>query len=162
MNNKNSINNKNHRKNKNKRSSGRNQAQKDAAAFMKEKPSRSIAEYFYFTDRQVTARDLQYAVRSDMADKTDIWPDLNLMEVVMDHDSLIFQDAAEFFVDPIDQEWFAAHNIRSMYEISYDTRDIETVREVMHDIISANGGRVYSETDDFEPSWGPDDLDGLQ
>lgn len=69
----------------------------------------------------------------------------------MNFDSLIFQNAEECFIDPADQQWFEERGIKTKYQISYDTGDIEAVREVLHNIC-ALGGRICSDTDDFEPS----------
>ena len=91
----------------------------------------------------------------------DIWPELNLMEVEMNFDSLIFQNAEECFIDPADQQWFEERGIKTKYQISYDTGDIEAVREVLHNIMAALGGRICSDTDDFEPSCTADTLDKL-
>ena len=94
-------------------------------------------------------------------EKADIWPELNLMEVEMNFDSLIFQNAEECFIDPADQQWFEERGIKTKYQISYDTGDIEAVREVLHNIMAALGGRICSDTDDFEPSCTADTLDKL-
>ena len=85
----------------------------------------------------------------------------NLMEVEMNFDSLIFQNAEECFIDPADQQWFEERGIKTKYQISYDTGDIEAVREVLHNIMAALGGRICSDTDDFEPSCTADTLDKL-
>lgn len=126
---------------------------KDITAVMNKKPVRKIVEYYYFLENEVTARDLQRAAGEAWFEKADIWPDLNLMEVVMQFDSLIFQDAEECFIDPADLAWFEENGIRTKYQISYDTGDSEAVRAVMKQIMTVLGGRICSDTDDFEPSW---------
>ena len=60
------------------------------------------------------------------------------MEVEMNFDSLIFQNAEECFIDPADQQWFEERGIKTKYQISYDTGDIEAVREVLHNIMAAS------------------------
>ena len=125
------------------------------------KPVRKIVEYYYFFDEEMDARKLQSAVGEKWFEKADIWPELNLMEVEMNFDSLIFQNAEECFIDPADQQWFEERGIKTKYQISYDTGDIEAVREVLHNIMAALGGRICSDTDDFEPSCTADTLDKL-
>ena len=83
------------------------------------------------------------------------------MEVVMNFDSLIFQDATECFLDPADLSWFEEQGIRTKYQISYDTGDIEDVRKVMKRIMEKLGGVICSDTDDFEPSYRADQLEKL-
>ena len=65
------------------------------------------------------------------------------------------------FVMVSDQQWFEERGIKTKYQISYDTGDIEAVREVLHNIMAALGGRICSDTDDFEPSCTADTLDKL-
>ena len=123
-----------------KKSSGKKPL-KDIAVVMTKKPVRKIVEYYYFFNEEMDAR--------------------NLMEVEMNFDSLIFQNAEECFIDPADQQWFEEQGIKTKYQISYDTGDIEAVREVLHNIMDALGGRICSDTDDFEPSCTADTLDKL-
>ena len=134
---------------------------KDITAVMTKKPVRKIVEYYYFFNEEMDARKLQSAVGEKWFEKADIWPELNLMEVEMNFDSLIFQNAEECFIDPADQQWFEERGIKTKYQISYDTGDIEAVREVLHNIMAALGGRICSDTDDFEPSCTADTLDIL-
>ena len=109
-----------------KKSSGKKPL-KDITAVMTKKPVRKIVEYYYFFAEEMDARKLQSAVGEKWFEKADIWPELNLMEVEMNFDSLIFQ----------------------------------AVREVLHNIMAALGGRICSDTDDFEPSCTADTLDKL-
>lgn len=143
-----------------KKSSGKKPL-KDIAVVMTKKPVRKIVEYYYFFNEEMDARKLQSAVGEKWFEKADIWPELNLMEVEMNFDSLIFQNAEECFIDPADQQWFEEQGIKTKYQISYDTGDIESVREVLHNIMDAIGGRICSDTDDFEPSCTADTLDKL-
>lgn len=88
-----------------KKSSGKKPL-KDITTVMTKKPVRKIVEYYYFFDEEMDARKLQSAVGENGFEKADIWPELNLMEVEMNFDSLIFQNAEECFIDPADQQWF--------------------------------------------------------
>ena len=134
---------------------------KDITAVVNKKPVRKIVEYYYLIRQDVTARDLQQAVGEEWFEKADIWPELNLMEVEMNYDSLIFQDAAECFIDAADIAYFEAQGIRTKYQISYDTGDIEAVRKVMKNIMTVIGGRICSDTDDFEPSYTVEQVEQL-
>ena len=123
-----------------KKSSGKKPL-KDIAVVMTKKPVRKIVEYYYFFNEEMDARKLQSAVGEKWFEKADIWPELNLMEVEMNFDSLIFQNAEECFIDPADQQWFEEQGIKTKYQISYDTGDIESVREVLHNIMDAHRSR---------------------
>ena len=128
---------------------------------MEKKPVKKIVEYYYFLKEALPVKQLQLAVGDDYFDKADVWPELNLMEVVMDFDSLIFQDADDCFVDPEDIRDLEAMGVRKKYQISFDAADIEKVRDVMSRIMTAVGGVICSDTDDFQPSYTLDNLDQL-
>ena len=129
---------------------------------MEKKPVKKIVEYYYFLKEALPVKQLQLAVGDDYFDKADVWPELNLMEVVMDFDSLIFQDADDCFVDPEDIRDLEAMGVRKKYQISFDAADIEKVRLVMGRIMTAVGGVICSDTDDFQPSYTLENLDQLQ
>ena len=69
----------------------------------------------------------------------------------MENDSLIFQDARECFVDPLDLEFIKEHHFETIYQISYDEKDELLVRRVMGEVLAGKGGRICADTDDFEP-----------
>lgn len=126
---------------------------------MDKKPVKKIVEYYYFLDPGMDAGKLLAAVGEEFDERSDIWRELNLIEIVMDIDSLIFQDASECFIDPEDLKYFDDNNIGSKYQISFDVNDIESVCKVMKNIMAECGGRICSDTDDFEPSY---DIEGLE
>ena len=72
-----------------KKSSGKKPL-KDITSVMTKKPVRKIVEYYYFFNEEMDARKLRSAVGEKWFEKADIWPELNLMEVEMNFDSLIF------------------------------------------------------------------------
>ena len=129
---------------------------------MEKKPVKKIVEYYYFLQEELPVKQLQLAVGDEYFEKADVWPELNLMEVVMNFDSLIFQDAEEAFIEPEDLKYFEEHGIRKKYQISFDAGDAEMVRDVMRRIMTKVGGVICSDTDDFEPSFTLENLEQLQ
>ena len=125
------------------------------------KSPKKIVEFYYMIPEEIGVKALSQQITAVDEEKIEIWKELNLMEVVMDHDSLIFQDAWDCFVDPLDQEYIQSHGIRSIYQISYDVEDIACVRQVMKDLLGAVGGRICSDTDDFEPAYTLENVDTL-
>ncbi len=135
---------------------------KDIGAVIKSKPLKEIREYYYFLKQETNARQLMESAGQEFADAADIWTELDLAEIVMDRDSLIFQNARECFEDPQDLDWFRENGIKAWYEISYDVSDLENVKKAMKNIMTALGGVICSDTDDFQPSWTLENLDKLQ
>lgn len=116
-----------------------------------QKRKKKILEFYYMTPQKSDARELTGLVKSVDAERVDVWPELNLMEVILDEDSLIFQDGRECFVDPLDLEFIDAHQIQSIYVVSYEEGDSEKAKKVIRDIMAVKGGFLCSDTEDFEP-----------
>jgi len=116
-----------------------------------QKRRKNILEFYYMTPEDTDAKELTGLVKSVEEEKVDVWPALNLMEVVLDNDSLIFQDGRECFIDPLDQEFIEEHQIKMIYAVSYEAEDSAKARQVIRDIMEVKGGFLCSDTEDFEP-----------
>ena len=117
------------------------------------KKKKKILEYYYMTPEQTNAKELTTLIKSVDEEKVDVWPELNLMEVVLDSDSLIFQDGRECFVDPLDLEFLEANKIQSIYVVSYEEGDSVKAKKVIKEILKAKGGFICSDTEDFQPMY---------
>ena len=124
---------------------------KKAKTVIAPKKKTKILEYYYMTPEQTDAKELTTLIKAVDEEKIDVWPELNLMEVVLDRDSLIFQDGRECFVDPLDLEFLDEHKIKSIYVVSYEESDTVKARKVIKEILEAKGGFLCSDTEDFEP-----------
>lgn len=116
-----------------------------------QKRKKKILEFYYMTPEQTDAKELTMLIHSVDEEKVDVWQELNLLEVVLDSDSLIFQDGRECFVDPLDLQFIEEHNIKSIYVVSYEEGDSVKARQVIKEILEAKGGFICSDTEDFEP-----------
>ena len=116
-----------------------------------QKRKKKILEFYYMTPEKTNAKELTAFVKSVDEEKVDVWPELNLMEVVLDSDSLIFQDGRECFVDPLDLEFIETRKIQSIYVVSYEEGDSEKACRVIKEIMEAKGGFLCSDTETFEP-----------
>lgn len=116
-----------------------------------QKRKKNILEFYYMTPEQTDAKELTTLIHSVDEEKVDVWPELNLMEVVLASDSLIFQDGRECFVDPLDLQFIEEHHIKSIYVVGYEESDSVKARQVIKEILEAKGGFICSDTEDFEP-----------
>ena len=116
-----------------------------------QKRKKNILEFYYMTPEQTDAKELTTLIHSVDEEKVDVWQELNLLEVVLDSDSLIFQDGRECFVDPLDLQFIEEHHIKSIYVVSYEEGDSVKARQVIKEILEAKGGFICSDTEDFEP-----------
>ena len=94
-----------------------------------------IEEYFYMLPVQVTVRELMEAVHCVSEEAKEIWTELDLMEIVLPTDSLIFENMMDTFTEAGDEEFLAA-------------KQVKAVLEELHSVF---GGFMASDTEDLEP-----------
>ena len=111
----------------------------------------TIVEYFYMIPAEVTVRDLVEAVHCVDEEAKEIWTELDLMEIVLSADSLIFENMMDTFTEPGDQEFLAAKGVKVVYAASYNTKDNDMVKKVLEELYAAFGGFMASDTEDLEP-----------
>ena len=110
-----------------------------------------IEEYFYMVPAEVTVRELVDAVHCVSEDDKEIWTELDLMEIVLSADSLIFENMMDTFTEAGDAEFLAAKGVKVVYAASYNTKGKEMVKKVLEELHSAFGGFMASDTEDLEP-----------
>lgn len=111
----------------------------------------TIVEYFYMIPAEVTVRDLVEAVHCVDEEAKEIWTELDLMEIVLSADSLIFENMMDTFTEPGDQEFLASKGVKVAYAASYNTKDKDMVKKVLEELYAAFGGFMASDTEDLEP-----------
>lgn len=110
-----------------------------------------IEEYFYMLPVAVTVRELMEAVHTVPEEAKEIWTELDLMEIVLSADSLIFENMMDTFNEAGDQAFLAEKGIKVVYAVSYNTKDKEQVKVVLEELHSVYGGFMASDTEDLEP-----------
>ena len=111
----------------------------------------TIVEYFYMIPAEVTVRDLVEAVHCVDEEAKEIWTELDLMEIVLSADSLIFENMMDTFTEPGDQAFLAEKGVKVVYAASYNTKDKDMVKKVLEGLHAAFGGFMASDTEDLEP-----------
>ena len=111
----------------------------------------TIVEYFYMIPVEVTVRELVEAVHCVEEEAKEIWTELDLMEIVLSADSLIFENMMDTFTEPGDREFLADKGIKTVYAASYNTKDKDMVKKVLEELHAVFGGFMASDTEDLEP-----------
>lgn len=122
---------------------------------------KEILEFYYMIPGETNVKNLSGLIESIPEEQVEIWTELNLMEIVMTSDSLIFQDAWSCFEDPLDLAFFKEHEIGTIYHMSFEKDDLALVKTVMKELISKAGGFVASDSDDFLPIYTGDNIEKL-
>ena len=93
-----------------------------------------IEEYFYMLPAEVTVRELVEAIHCVPEEAKEIWIELDLMEIVLAADSLIFENMMDTFTEAGDQEFLAAKGVKVVYAVSYNTKDKAEVKKVLEEL----------------------------
>lgn len=78
-------------------------------------------------------------------EKAEIWREMDLLELTLTHDTMIFEEAAEDFENQEDQVYFEEHKIKKVYAITYDALDAEEVKQILATLQETLRGRVCRE-----------------
>lgn len=110
-----------------------------------------IEEFLYMIPSEVTVRDFEAVLTNLPEDKKEIWVELDMMEVILQNDSLVFENMMDTFDAESDQAFLSNNGIKKVYAFNYNTKDKEAVADVLKELHTAFGGFVASDTENFEP-----------
>jgi len=111
----------------------------------------TIEEYFYMVPIEVNVSQMAEVIRSVTEDAKEIWTELDLMEIMLSSDSLVFENMLDTFEEPTDQAFLAAKGVKAVYAVNYNTKDRETVKQILSELYDVFGGFMASDTEDLEP-----------
>ena len=64
---------------------------------------------------------------------------------------IIFENMLDTFEEPTDQAFLAAKGVKAVYAVNYNTKDRETVKQILSELYDVFGGFMASDTEDLEP-----------
>ena len=102
-----------------------------------------VTEYFLIS-QEILVSELA-ALLPDYQEKIEIWTELDLMEVTLTNDALVFEEAAEDFESQEDRAYFSEHNIQKVYAMTYDVLDAEEVKQILTTLQYTVVGRICKE-----------------
>lgn len=111
----------------------------------------TIEEFLYMVPAAITVRDMENVLTSIPEDKKEIWVELDMMEVILANDSLVFENMMDTFDADTDQAFLKEKSIQNVYAFNYNTKDKDAVKEIMTVLQGSFGGFIASDTEDFEP-----------
>lgn len=113
----------------------------------------TIEDFLYMVPSDITVRELQEALTLIPEDKKEIWTELDMMEVMLTNDSLVFENMMDTFDAPTDQAFLKEKGIKTVYAFNYNDKDQNAVAGVMKQLYDAFGGFIASDTEDFAPMY---------
>ncbi len=115
------------------------------------KQNGTIEEFLYMVPKEITVRELERALTSYPEDKKEIWVELDMMEVILESDSLVFEHMTDTFDTEGDRAFLDKHGVKVVYAFNYNTNDKEAVVHVLTELHNVFGGFIASDTEDLEP-----------
>ena len=108
------------------------------------KPVKKMLTEYYLIPQETSISQMAELL-PDYQEKIELWLEMDLMELTLTHDTMVFEEAAEDFANSEDQVYFAEHKIKKVYAITYDALDAEEVKQILSTLQAALQGRVCEE-----------------
>lgn len=127
---------------------------KEAKQASKSKPVKPAkpkeGSFLYLLPEEISARQLHDGLDFLEAKQLEVWTELNLLEVTADEGTITFEDMR----DNLGEEDFgtlAGMGMKKVYAVDYYLSDNGILRKVMETLISKFGGKIGSDTEEFQP-----------
>lgn len=127
---------------------------KEAKQSSKSKPVKPAkpkeGSFLYLLPEEISAKQLHDGLDFLEAKQLEVWTELNLLEVTADEGTITFEDMR----DNLGEEDFgilAGMGMKKVYAVDYYLSNNGILRRVMETLISKFGGKIGSDTEDFQP-----------
>lgn len=127
---------------------------KEAKQASKSKPVKPAkpkeGSFLYLLPEEISARQLHDGLDFLEAKQLEVWTELNLLEVTADEGTITFEDMRDNLGEE-DSGTLAGMGMKKVYAVDYYLSDNGILRKVMETLISKFGGKIGSDTEDFQP-----------
>lgn len=127
---------------------------KEAKQASKSKPVKPAkpkeGSFLYLLPEEISAKQLHDGLDFLEAKQLEVWTELNLLEVTADEGTITFEDMR----DNLGEEDFgtlAGMGMKKVYAVDYYLSDNGILRKVMETLLSKFGGKIGSDTENFQP-----------
>lgn len=106
--------------------------------------------FLYLLPEEISAKQLHDGLDFLEAKQLEVWTELNLLEVTVDEGTITFEDMR----DNLGEEDFgilAGMGMKKVYAVDYYLSDNGILRKVMETLIAKFGGKIGSDTENFQP-----------
>ncbi len=106
--------------------------------------------FLYLLPENISAKELHGGL--DFMDKKqlEVWTELNLLEVTADAGTVTFEDMRDNLSEE-DFKTLDSLEIKKVYAVDYYLTDKDILHKIMEALISKFGGKIGSDTEDFQP-----------
>lgn len=108
------------------------------------KPAKKMITKYYLIPQETTVSQLADLL-PEYQEKAELWLEMDLLELALTNDTLVFEEAGEDFDSPEDQAYLKANGIQKIYAITYDELDAEETGKIMDILQESFHGRICKE-----------------
>ncbi len=108
------------------------------------KPAKKMITEYYLIPQETTVSQLADLL-PEYQEKAELWLEMDLLELALTNDTLVFEEAGEDFDSPEDQAYLKANGIQKIYAITYDELDAEETGKIMDILQESFHGRICKE-----------------
>ena len=127
---------------------------KEAKQFSKSKPVKPAkpkeGSFLYLLPEEISARQLHDGLDFLEAKQLEVWTDLYLLDGTVVERRITFEDLRDNLGEE-DSGILAGMGMKKVYAVDYYLSDNGILRKVMETLISKFGGKIGSDTEDFQP-----------
>lgn len=127
---------------------------KEAKQASKSKPVKPAkpkeGSFLYLLPEEISAKQLHDGLDFLEAKQLEIWTEINLLEVTADEGTITFEDMRDNLGEE-DSGTLAGMGMKKVYAVDYYLSDNGILRKVMETLLSKFGGKIGSDTEDFQP-----------
>lgn len=124
---------------------------REAKQASKSKPAKpKEGSFLYLLPDEISAKQLHDGLDFLEAKQLEVWTELNLLEVTADEGTITFEDMRDNLGEE-DSGTLAGMGMKKVYAVDYYLSDNGILRKVMETLISKFGGKIGSDTEDFQP-----------
>ncbi len=106
--------------------------------------------FLYLLPEEISARQLHDVLDFLDAKQLEVWTEFNLLEVTADEGTITFEDMRDNLGEE-DSGTLAGMGMKKVYAVDCYLSDNGILRKVMETFISKFGGKMGSDTEDFQP-----------
>lgn len=127
---------------------------KEAKQSSKSKPVKPAkpkeGSFLYLLPEEISAKQLHDGLDFLEAKQLEVWTELNLLEVTADEGTITFEDMRDNLGEE-DSGTLAGMGMKKVYAVDYYLSDNGILRKVMETLIAKFGGKIGSDTENFQP-----------
>ena len=106
--------------------------------------------FLYLLPENTSAKELHDELDFLNEKQLEVWTELNLLEITTDDGTVTFEDMRENLSED-DFRTLECLGIKKVYAVDYYLADKSVLCKVMEELLSKFGGKIGSDTEDFQP-----------